>query len=303
MSSAVHRTPPERDAQGQPWRSLRALALALLGGMSGGAQGQAALLEGFTEPAQTVDIAAPEPGVLARVMVKEGDQVAAGTVLAQLDNRVLEATRKTSRILATATARMRAAQVQRGLSDMRLRRLQDLAASGSVRGDELAMARAEADKAAAEVAAAEETREYELQRLAEIDARLAERSLTSPLAGVVTRIHHDVGEFIGASAMQTVTVVQLDPLHVTLFASATQSAQFITGQVTQLLCGPQAIAHAATVEFVAPVIEPESGTVRLVLSLANPDRALRSGLRCRANLDHSSSATEEPDAHDPDAHD
>ena len=298
MRSSVASRYRQGKTQGWTGSSLQALAVALVGGMSGVAQGEAALLEGFTEPAQTVDIAAPEPGVLARVMIKEGDQVAPGTVLAQLDNRVLEATRKTSRILASATARMRAAQVQRGLSDMRLRRLQDLAASGSVRGDELAMARAEADKAAAEVAAAEETREYELQRLAEIDARLAERTLTSPLAGVVTRIHHDVGEFIGAGAMQTVTVVQLDPLHVTLFASAAQSAQFIKGQMTQLLCGPQALAYAATVEFVSPVIEPESGTVRMVLSLANPDHALRSGLRCRANPDHSSSVTEEPDAHE-----
>lgn len=243
----------------------------------------AASLEGFTEPMRVVEVAAAEPGVVAAVEVAEGDVVKAGQVLAVLDSTVLQASLRSARSLAAGGARLRAAEVVQRLSSTRLKRLEGLAASGNARGDELAMARAEADKAAAEVAAAHEAREYEQRRVAEIEARIAERTLKSPLAGVVSRVHYDVGEFIALNSMHAVTVLQLDPLRLPLFVAPPIAAAMRVGAAVEISCsgGPP---RPARVSYIAPIIDPESNTLRVRLDVANPAGELRSGERCTAEL-------------------
>lgn len=236
-------------------------------------------LEGFTEPYRSIEVAAPAPGVLAAVEVREGALVKKGATLARLDTRALEAARHTSRLVAGAVARMQAAQAQLRLSETRVRKLDGLAASGNARGDEVAVARAELDRARAEISAAEETRAVERQKLAEIESGIEERSLRSPIDGVVIKIHHEVGEFVGADEMRVVTVVQLNPLALNVFAPAANSQTLVMKNKVTVLCGDGA-TRQAEVEFVSPVVDAESGTARCKLVLPNADGALRSGIRC-----------------------
>lgn len=236
-------------------------------------------LEGFTEPYRSIEVAAPEPGVLAAVEVREGALVKKGATLARLDTRALEAARHTSRLVAGAVARMQAAQAQLRLSETRVRKLDGLAASGNARGDEVAVARAELDKARAEISAAEEMRAVERQKLAEIESGIEERTLRSPIDGVVIKIHHEVGEFVGAGEMRVVTVVQLKPLTLNVFAPAAHSQALVAKSKVEVRCGDDA-PRLAEVEFVSPVVDAESSTARCKLVLPNADGALRSGIRC-----------------------
>src|SRR5262245_4715983 len=49
-------------------------------------------VEGLTEPFRAIEVAAPEPGIVTRVAVREGTLVKQGQVLASLDNEVHIAT-------------------------------------------------------------------------------------------------------------------------------------------------------------------------------------------------------------------
>ena len=266
------------------WRrgvAVRALsAMAMSGaGWATVAADSAYTLEGFTEPYRSIEVAAPEPGVLAAVEVREGALVKKGATLARLDTRALEAARHTSRLVAGAVARRQAAQAQLRLSETRVRKLDGLAASGNARGDEVAVARAELDKARAEISAAEEMRAVERQKLAEIESGIEERTLRSPIDGVVIKIHHEVGEFVGAGEMRVVTVVQLNPLALNVFAPAANSTTLVVKHKVEVQCGDGA-PRQAEVEFVSPVVDAESGTARCKLVLPNADGVLRSGIRC-----------------------
>ncbi len=258
--------------------ALLAMGIAGVAGAVAAADG-AYGLDGFTEPYRSIEVAAPEPGVLAALEVREGALVKKGATLARLDTRALEAARHTSRLVAGAVARLQAAQAQLRLSETRLRKLDGLAASGNARGDEVAVARAELDKAHAEISAVEEMRAVERQKLAEIESGIEERTLRSPIDGVVIKIHHQVGEFVGAGEMRVVTVVQLDPLSLNVFAPAASFNALVVRNKVDVQCG-DGPARQAEVEFVSPVVDAESGTARCKLVLPNADGALRSGIRC-----------------------
>ena len=261
-----------------PARTLGAFLLLVVVDTAAAADGASAL-EGFTEPYRSIEVAAPEPGVLAAVTVREGALVKKGATLARLDSRALEAARHTSQLVAGAVARLHAAQAQLRLSETRVRKLDGLAASGNARGDEVAVARAELDKAHAEIAAAEEMRAVERQKLAEIESGIEARNLRSPIDGVVIKIHHEVGEFVGAGEMRVVTVVQLDPLALNVFAPAASSHTLVAKHQVAVQCA-NGVVRQAEVEFVSPVVDAESGTARCKLVLPNADGALRSGIRC-----------------------
>ncbi len=74
-----------------------------------------------------------------------------------------------------------------------------------------------------------------------------------------------------------ITLVQLDPL-LAVFHLPVQEAQAVKkGDKAVLFMNGKEIP--ATVDFVSPVIEAQSGTVRVRFQIANPDGLLISGSR------------------------
>jgi multidrug efflux pump subunit AcrA (membrane-fusion protein) len=67
------------------------------------------LIEGFTEPYADISMAAGEMGTLARVEVKDGDEVQAGQLIANLDDAVLRASLEVARAGMSATGDMQSA--------------------------------------------------------------------------------------------------------------------------------------------------------------------------------------------------
>ncbi len=238
-------------------------------------------LEGFTEPFRTINVAADESGIIDEVLVREGGKVERGQTLARLNSDVHRT------LLAIAEQAMQAeGRLDAALADMRLKqdrreKLEALRVEGHARQEELDRASAEVAVAEANVRTAREDRLSKKLEHERIKTQLERRSVRAPVAGVVTKLHRQLGEFVAPNNPDVLTLVQLDPLLANFTMMSEQAAQLQEGQKLNVLFLTGNIQAEGTVEFIAPITDAESGTVRVKVRIENSSGKLRSGERCR----------------------
>jgi RND family efflux transporter MFP subunit len=136
---------------------------------------------GVVKPQRSVDIAAKHQGRVVALHVEQGERVAAGAVLIELDAAELQAER------AAAEAELGLARVERDWRARAADRLERLAQAESLSEDRL-------DEARYSVAAAEQRVKLATAQLAKIEALLAETRLTAPFAGLVVARSAELGQ-------------------------------------------------------------------------------------------------------------
>ncbi len=208
---------------------------------------------GYTEPYKTINVSAGEQGIIAEMLVAEGARASKGEVLARLDTAALQAELE----IAKAEAKLQAT---------RLKRLEELSAANRSTPEELDRARTDLTIKDAQ------TRK--------IEAQIETRTLRSPVDGVVTEIKRDPSEAVSAANPHVLTVVQVDKLIVNLFLPPARAATFQAGARVNLQLLDEQRLTPAIVEFVSPVTDSASGTVRVKFVIENTAGAHRSGGRC-----------------------
>ncbi len=207
---------------------------------------------GYVEPYRIITLSAAETGVIAEVLVKEGDPAKKGQVLAKLDT-------------ATLQAELEIAQAEAKLQATRKQRLDELAGSSRATPEELEKARTDLTIKDAQVR--------------KIQAMIETRLLRSPVDGLVNEIKRDPGEAVSPTSAHVLTVVQIDKLTANLFLPpACALALKPGGPATLILDDHEKVA--ATIEFISPITDPASGTVRVKFMIENAAGKLRSGVRC-----------------------
>ena len=206
---------------------------------------------GYTEPYKTITVSAAEPGVIKELPVEEGTIVMQGQILARLDVAQLE-------------AELDIAKIQAELQRTKVERLDELARSQRAAKEELDRARGDA-----------KIRDAEIRK---IQAGIETRTMRSPVNGVVTEIKRDLSEAVSMTNPHVLTVVQIDRLIVNLFLPPQRSAKLTVGASAILLLGENAGRVPAVVEFISPVTDAASGTVRVKFVVANAGGKLRSGV-------------------------
>ena len=284
-------------------RRLPALFLTLLAASV--AAGDDFGTEGFTEPYRTAAVAAAESGVLTALRVRPGERVGTGRVLAVLDAGVLGAAKTIAEADAAATAARDAAAVELRLKERRLAALRELSAAGVGNREEVERAVADVDLAAAAVRRADEQLRRAALEVDRIAAQLDRRSVRAPWAGTVISTAREAGEAVSPSDPVILTLADLTRLRCVFLPSTAEAARLRPGgPVTVSVRDP---AHrggerhgeevrgwrpvTGAVEFVSPVIDAESDTVRVEVVLPNADGALRSGVRCRLEAERGSEAS------------
>lgn len=208
---------------------------------------------GYTEPYKTITVSAGEPGVLAEVLVEEGATVQHGQVLARMDTTALQAELE----IAKAEAKLQAT---------RQKRLEELAAANRSTPEEIERARTDVT-----------IKEAQVRR---IEGQIETRTLRTPVDGIVTEIKRDPSEAVSAANSHVLTVVQVDKLLVNLFLPPARAAEFKAGTAVELRLLDEGRNAPAKVEFVSPVTDSASGTVRVKFVVDNAGGAHRSGGRC-----------------------
>ena len=131
-----------------------------------------------------------------------------------------------------------------------------------------------------------EQRSVAAQELAMAKAQLAQRTVASPISGVVVDRYASAGERIENRPL--LKLAQIDPLRVEVVLPASQFKSVHAGMKANVvpdLAGTK--PQVATVAIVDRVIDAGSNTFRARLTLPNRDLGLPPGVRCKVDFGNS----------------
>ena len=236
------------------------------------------------EPSQSVRVGSSAVGILDSVMVKRGDFVERGQVLAQLKSAVETSVVEIHRAQSVSTARIKAQEARVEFVRKRLKRAKILWKKQMLSPDAY-------DELVSELSLAENElrRERLKHRIAQLEYAqskiiLEQLTIRSPSSGVVTERALSAGEFFHQEG-HVVTIATLDPLHVEVFLPVTMFPKIEVGMsVVVQPSAPVTGRYEATVIAVDRVFDAASSSFGVRLSLANTNGALPAGHLCKVSF-------------------
>jgi len=294
-----------------PLLRLAAVALAAWPAAAATAQGPppslvrtAEVVEQELRPRRTVSgelrspreslLASIEPGIVEAVFVREGEAVAAGTVIARIDGDRMALDRA---VLESEFDAARSDLVEREAELRQARRDLDLveesrrASAANIREELDATSRAEIGEARVEQAR-RRLAVYE-SRLALLDRRLADLSIRAPFDGVVVRRAAEAGQWLAAGG-EVALLVEVDRLEAWLAlpqSVAETWAPLVRAAEDGPSPGPVVLRVDATGETVplgrvriVPAVDRRGRTFAAIAEVENPAGTLLPGMSATAYL-------------------
>ncbi|MBW0002037.1 MAG: efflux RND transporter periplasmic adaptor subunit [Hyphomicrobiales bacterium] len=245
-------------------------------------------LTGNTAAFRSVDLAARVPGFLETIDYKDGAAVSKGSLLFGIQRDVYLAQ------LAQAQGSLDAAEAAKLNAQGDYERQAALGKQDFASQARVEQAKAELDKAASAVTQARAGLD-----LATIN--LGYTQVLAPFDGVVTQHLADAGSLVGiAGPTKLATILQVDPIYVNFTVSEPQVLQIekslakrgtrlTEDEISQIpvdigLQGEDGFPHAGHLDYVAPHLDPASGTLQVRAVLDNKDRSLAPGLFARVRV-------------------
>ncbi len=219
----------------------------------------------------SVDLVARVPGFLTHIDYKDGAFVARGTLLF-----VIEQSPYRTKVVQ-AQGGVAAAQASLLDAKSTYDRLLPLAAKGDTSKSNLDAAKAALDSDAGNL-------QQQQANLAQAEINLSYTQIRAPFAGMVTTHLQSLGELVGASGPQTLaTVVETDRVHLTANISQSDVAavgpdpRALLGRHVQVRGDAGGVVLIGTIDYVAPQIDPGTGTLQVRALVANPGNTLMPG--------------------------
>ncbi|HEX4944118.1 MAG TPA: efflux RND transporter periplasmic adaptor subunit [Usitatibacteraceae bacterium] len=226
---------------------------------------------GSLSPVTQSTVRSKVPGEIRRVLVREGDKVARGQLLAEIDTADLQA-RLDAQLAALEEARAKlsiaAKNRENGLQ---------LLKQGFISQNASDTTQSAFEAAAAGVKSAEA--QVRLARNATQDA-----IVRSPIDGIVAKKMINAGEKVGIDSA-LVTLVDLARMEIEAPAPAAEIPAIRIGQSAAFrVDGFGDRAFAGRLERINPVTDPGSRSIMIYLSVVNPDGVLRGGMFAKGSL-------------------
>lgn len=252
---------------------------------------------GYSRAEQDVTLGAPQRGRIASVAFKEGDMVAAGAPLLQMDDRDAdEAVTNANVVLDQATldveaTELRVAQLSdtQAKLDMLLERGAITATDVSKNAYALATAQVEARRAVLAVQSASDA-------LKSARANLADQVLRAPFDGILATVNATPGMMV--EGLQHDALLRLfNP------ASLVVDVDIAERNISEIYdgLGAKVVFDAwpnqsfdGAVTSIAPVLSRERGTLRVSITLSAPPAVLRPNMAARATLAISKTLPDQP---------
>lgn len=241
---------------------------------------RASEVSAFIEPYRDIEVATSEMGTLAYLNITEGDHVTRGQVLGGLGEEVVRANLEVAQKAKEARGRLVSAEEELAYQTENLRKIRQLVERRHASAEELSRTETQQRIAEAQVLAMREELELKSAEYARTEAMLLEKQIRSPIDGVVTQIYKDIGEFISASSPVVIRVVKLDVLLVQFAVPAKAASEFEAGRSVPLSIGSERTQAVGVIEFVSPLKDAQSNTVRLRLRIDNRQGQFSSGDTC-----------------------
>lgn len=249
----------------------------------------------LVEPNEVVEVGSPVVGLLERVYVDRGDVVKEGQVLAQLQANVERAAVTVAQTRAQKQAEMESAASAYDFAQRKRARTESLFQANFISGQVRDEARTEEEQAALRLKQAQEQRQQSSQELSFARTQLAQRTIKSPISGVVVERYMARGE--RAEEKPIIKLASLDPLKVEVIMPASEFDTVRVGMPAAVTLDlPKLGKRQAKVTHVDRVMDAASNTFRVRLALPNPNYALPAGVHCKVAIGadvavHSSAAS------------
>jgi RND family efflux transporter MFP subunit len=255
-----------------------AAASALL--IAAGATASSATFDCVINPSLTLKLGSPIASILDSVEIERGDLVKQGQVIARLESKVEQATVAVNEARAESTSEIEAkkavVELKRGVLARKVG-LQKATASAQ----DIEIAQAEYNVAMQELAEATVNHRIAQLDLNRAKAALEQRTIRSPIDGVIDKRALGPGEYVHQEA-SIVTVAQIDPLYVETFLPVRYFGLIKIGNTAKVRPDdPVGGDRNAAVTVVDEVFDAASGTFGVRLALPNPEHIVPAGLRCR----------------------
>lgn len=261
-------------------KSALHLALLCLGWFvfAESAHGQFEGYSGYAYATERSELASSETGVIAKVLVKEGEFVEAGQPLVQLDEHTFRLQVESARLEASNRSEIEAVEKRIAIQQESLNRLERLLDSGNARPSEWdrETMELEALKASLQQKHLEwEARKIQLQRAQKL---LEKRTIRAPFDGQVAKIHRQVGEFVSPNSPEVVTLVDSRTLIAEFQLPVVELNHYQKNSSVPIRVGSQKLN--ATVRSVGVQVDPASQTVKVKVAIDNRELTFRTGIDC-----------------------
>jgi membrane fusion protein, heavy metal efflux system len=235
------------------------------------------------EPSVVVEVGSPVIGVIEKVHAERGDYVRKGQAVVQLDARVERASVAMALSRFDNEADAKSAKSTHEFAVKKADRTDSLYKQDIVSIQAAEQARMEARVAQGKLDQSVEAKSQSAKEVQLARAQLQQRTIVSPVSGVVVERYLSAGERVDDKPMMR--IAQIDPLKVEVILPSSMYGKVKAGgtySVTPEL--PGAGPMDAKVLIVDRVIDAASSTFRVRMEMANKNGALPSGLRCKVNM-------------------
>ena len=258
---------------------------------------------------ESAEVSAARPGVLSKLLVREGQIVKPNQLIAVLDDsKALVAVEdaqlelRMSKQQAEDDVEIRYAKKTYEQSKTELRRSQavNVDLPGTISDRELDLLKLAVERSELEIERAES--EYRLAQMKveqqqaavrKAQLELAEHSFLAPIGGMVVSVSKQAGEWIEPGD-SIVKIVRIDRVRAEGFLPAEQAKLSLMGRAVELVVNvseSSTIRTPGKITFVSPEVNPVNGMVRIWSEFDCADTPLRPGLRGTVeikNTDHAS---------------
>ncbi len=233
---------------------------------------------GRTEGSREVQVRARVTGILERQLYREGDSVAAGTLLFRIERAPFEIE------LAQARAALAQEAAKQELAQQELERLKGLA-------DRRAISQKEADQAASAVRQGLAAVQMTEARVRQAELNLSYTEVTAPIGGITGRAQQSIGSLVspGADSALLTTLTLGNPIWVRFALSEAEFARLRAAdqrniQVRLEMADGSAFPTPGKLNFSGSTVDPATGTVQMRAELANPKLGLLPGQFVRVRV-------------------
>lgn len=232
--------------------------------------------DAHTEPSAKSKVNFSAPGVVAEVMVKEGDPVKKGQTLIKLDDRADLQLLKSLKLEGDSDAKVKASEADLKQKRVELEKAQKNLEGGG--GNELEVENAKVAVVIREyqVEVEKMTREQKQLEAARQAVKVEQMTLTAPFDGIVDKIDLKIGETPETQRF-AVQVVSNAPVWVNVYLPSSVALNLKLGDSLDVKYKDLNKTVAGKVIKLSPVADAASETREVRLELANPE-GLPSGL-------------------------
>ena len=230
-------------------------------------------------PSNVADLGSNARGVIAHTVVDRNDFVKQGDVIAVIDEEVERAMVELASKQASNMSEIELAKVNLTYAQREQERAEKAFKDNAFSIHDLDVAKVQTEQAKIKLLQAKEKQLLAENKLKEVKARLAHKTIRAPFPGVVMERFKTVGEYIDDDPI--VRLAQLDPLHVELIVSAEKKSK-IKVDMQAKVCSDRnnGSGWIVSVVQVDEVIDAASSTFGVRLLLPNPEYKIPAGLRC-----------------------